>query len=415
MKKQPASEKSMLFLTFLCCLSYFTSYLTRLNYAACLIEIQDALQIGKSQASLPVTGCFLVYGTGQLICGFFGDKIAPHKIIFAGLLGTAICNLLIVIFPHIAVITVVWCANGFFQSMLWPPMVRIMAEVLDEAWYRRCSVLVSFASSLGTIMIYVLAPVCLSLWGWKTMFLAPAILALAVAFYWVYHTQNLTVKFGTVQSAKAGLDKRKEMKHGILKVFYMIPLVQILLVIALHGILKDGIITWMPAYMADSFGMSTSMSILTTSVLPVFSIVSTLLASLLFYRIRDELRTALALFGVSLVSALMMILVNGKHPLGCILLMMLITGCMYGVNLMLISRVPRHFAGLGMVSTVSGVLNAATYAGSALSTYGFGKIAENGGWNHVISLWIGVCVSAVFLLLISGRRWTDFVRANKSE
>lgn len=413
MKKRPASEKRMLFLTFLCCLSYFTSYLTRLNYAACLIEIQGALQISKSQASLPVTGCFLVYGAGQLICGFFGDKIAPHKIIFTGLLGTAVCNLLIVFFPYIAVITVLWCVNGFFQSMLWPPLVRIMAETLDEVWYRRCSVLVSFASSLGTIMVYVLAPVCLSAWGWKTMFFAPAMIGGAVAFYWFYHTRSLAEKFGDAQNAKAG--SGKEMKHSLLQVFYMIPLVQILLIIALHGILKDGITTWMPAYMADSFGMSTSMSILTTSVLPVFSIVSTLLASLLFYRIKDELRTALVLFSLSLVSGIMMILVNGKYPLGCIGLMMVITGCMYGVNLMLISRVPRHFARMGMVSTVSGVLNAATYVGSALSTYGFGKIAENGGWSHVISLWIGVCISAVFLLLISGRRWTEFVRADKGE
>ena len=64
--------------------------------------------------------------------------------------------------------------------------------------------------------------------------------------------------------------------------------------------------------------------------------------------------------------------------------MMLITGCTYGVNLMLISRLPKYFAGLGMVSTVSGLLNAFTYVGSAVSTYAFGAVAESSGWLQVV-------------------------------
>ncbi|MFR6331994.1 MAG: hypothetical protein ACLUOI_26450 [Eisenbergiella sp.] len=34
------SRRDIRFLSFLCCLVYFVSYLTRLNYAACLAEVQ---------------------------------------------------------------------------------------------------------------------------------------------------------------------------------------------------------------------------------------------------------------------------------------------------------------------------------------------------------------------------------------
>ena len=64
---------------FLCCLVYFMSYLTRMNYAACLAEIQDSLGLAKSIVSLPVTGSFLTYGIGQLLCGFLGDRFSPRK------------------------------------------------------------------------------------------------------------------------------------------------------------------------------------------------------------------------------------------------------------------------------------------------------------------------------------------------
>lgn len=145
------SEKQMKFLCFLCCLAYFMSYLTRINYAACMVELQSALQIGKSIAGLPVTACFLSYGLGQIICGFLGDKMKPQLMIFAGLAGACACNLTVALIPRMEVITPVWCANGFFQAMLWPPMVRIMAECLSDKWYRHCCVLVSMASSAATI------------------------------------------------------------------------------------------------------------------------------------------------------------------------------------------------------------------------------------------------------------------------
>ena len=179
--------------------------------------------------------------------------------------------------------------------------------------------------------------------------------------------------------------------------------------IALHGVLKDGITTWMPAYMADAFGTSTSTAILTTAILPVFAICSTLFSSLLYNRIRDELCTAALLFAAGFAGSTAMFFTNARYPIGCVLLMMLITGCMHGINLMLISRLPRHFVKFGMVSTVSGILNAATYVGSALSTYVFGKIAENSGWNHVILLWIAVSGIATILLLGCRRKWKSFL------
>lgn len=93
------SRRDIRFLSFLCCLVYFVSYLTRLNYAACLAEVQRSLNISKSLAGLPVTGCFITYGIGQLLCGFMGDRFHPRDMIFTGLTATSVCNLLAALFP----------------------------------------------------------------------------------------------------------------------------------------------------------------------------------------------------------------------------------------------------------------------------------------------------------------------------
>lgn len=211
------------------------------------------------------------------------------------------------------------------------------------------------------------------------------------------------------EPARSAEPRLQKMKAGTL--FAGAPITVILLSIVLHGSLKDGITTWMPVYMAEMFGMSSSQSILSTAVLPICSVFSTLLSSALLYRLKNEVLTASLLFGTGAIAGISMLVVYNRHPTVCVVMMTLITGCMFGVNLMLTSRLPGHFAGRGNVSTVSGILNAATYVGSALSTYIFGAVAESTGWMTVVVLWVTAALGGTSLLLSGIRKWDCFTRA----
>lgn len=427
MSQSSISRKQMKILCLLCCLVYFVSYLTRLNYAVCMVEIQAALGISKNIAGLPVTASFFSYGMGQVVCGFLGDKYEPRKIIFTGLVGSAFCNLLAVFFSMMEVMIPAWFVNGFFQSMLWPPLVRIMAENLDEDWYRKGCVWVSMSSSGATVALYLLAPLFIGISGWKTVFYLAVAAGIGAAFVWLRHTGRLfggnalpraeteaeKTPGGKEKGAKEISPWEKPGKKGPAGMFAGVPILLILLSIILHGTLKDGITTWMPVYMTEMFGMSSSQSILSTAVLPVCSVFSTLLASALLYRLKNEVLTAALLFGTGAAAGFTMLSFYDSHPVVCVVMMMLITGCMYGVNLMLISRVPGHFAGRGNVSAVSGILNAATYVGSALSTYAFGAVAESSGWMPVVVLWGGAALGGTVLLLLGIRKWAAFCSAEK--
>lgn len=407
MLKRLTSERQMKFFCFLCCLIYFASYLTRLNYAACLIEIQQSIMIEKSMASLPVMGGFITYGVGQIICGFWGDRFLPQKMIFVGLTGSAACNFIITFFPKIEWIIPMWCLNGFFQSMLWPPLVRIMAEALNEKWYKHCCVLVSFASAAGTFLIYVSAPLCIRILGWRYVFFIPAILGSIVAIFWIVHTRK--IRPGSSEQTSE-LSKNNADPVKLSKIFVTAPLVVILVAIIFMGILRDGITTWMPTYMTETFKMSTSLSILVTAILPIFSIFSTVFTSALHHKLKNEIEIAALMFGAAAVSCFIMLPVHNKMPILSIMMMMMVTGCMYGANLMLISRVPIYFAKFGKISSVSGILNAATYIGSALATYGFGAVAERFGWLAVVAIWAGVSICGALFLFTSSNRWLRFCK-----
>lgn len=86
-------------------------------------------------------------------------------------------------------------------------------------------------------------------------------------------------------------------------------------------------------------------------------------------------------------------------------------GCMHAINMMLISYIPRRFKNTGKISTISGITNACTYIGSALSSFGFAEIANNAGWGVLIIVWAVICLIDVLLLLWSYKNYTSFIKS----
>jgi len=79
-------KKSIRMLSILGWLVYFSSYITRLNFGAVLVEFLQAEGITKTAAAPITTALFITYGAGQLLSGYLGDRISPRLLIFGGLL-----------------------------------------------------------------------------------------------------------------------------------------------------------------------------------------------------------------------------------------------------------------------------------------------------------------------------------------
>ena len=75
---------------------------------------------------------------------------------------------------------------------------------------------------------------------------------------------------------------------------------------------------------------------------------------------------------------------------------------------MLITRAPIHFARYGKISTMSGLLNAFTYIGSAASTYGFAWLSDRFGWYFTIGSWVVTAGAGMMLCLCLTKKWKKF-------
>lgn len=387
----------------LCAAVYFTSYISRINFGALILEIVRAEGYSKPAVSLAVTVNFVTYGAGQLVSGWLGDRIDPRRLIFAGLLGAAGTNLLIPLCPGPGAMAAVWGVNGFLQAMLWPPLVRIMTELFTEEVYRRASVRVSWGSSFGTIAIYLTAPLCILWSGWRSMFFAASAICAAAAFVWLLYSGKAETCPARDHSRHEGAEspRTERLPAGMLAL-----LLGIMAAIVCQGALRDGVTTWMPSFIAETYRLGNTVSILTGVVLPVFSIVCFQLALWLYDRkVQNELLLAGFIFFAGVLCAVCLRLTASYQAALSIALSAALTGCMHGVNLMLICMIPPHFAGYGNVSTISGLLNACTYIGSALSAWGAAFLAEHFGWNAVLTAWAAAALLGAALCLSLARRW----------
>ena len=127
-------------------------------------------------------------------------------------------------------------------------------------------------------------------------------------------------------------------------------------------------------------------------------------------RVGNIVTTATLLFGLGAAAAGLLMLLFGTSPIASILLMAIITGCMHGVNLMLITRIPAHFRLYNKVSTISGILNAFTYVGSAASTYGFAVLSRRFGWRFTVGSWFAVAAAGTLVCAVAIMMWKKFLR-----
>lgn len=407
----------------LCTAVYFTSYITRINYGAVITEIINAEGISRGDAGLVSTVAFLTYGAGQLLSGYIGDKVSPKMLVAAGLVLTSVCNLLLPFAIGTLQMTVIWGFNGIFQAFFWPPLVKLMATMLDMQTYKKACVWVSAGSSLGTISVYLVSPAVITLAGWRPVFYISSACAVITAAVWLAASpwgtaprsapntaQDNTTSYTTADETQPQAESAKKLGAGT-GVISLITMLAV--VIALQGILRDGLTTWMPTFVADTFGFSTATSIFTGIILPIFSVICYNIATLVDTKLKSELKSASVLFGAGAAAAGLLIFFHSSAH-AAIVLMAVITGCMHGVNLMLISRVPAYFKRFGRISTVSGLLNTFTYIGSGISGFGIAVLSEKLGWGATVLSWFIVAVFGSLLCVLCIFKWKKFIGSDKN-
>ena len=120
--------KNAIYIGVLCSVSYLAVYIARNILSAVTPQMVEG---GYTEAYIGSISSlyFIFYAVGQLINGAIGDKIKAKWMICIGLSGAGVTNLIftyIVDMPHTAMI--VYALTGFFLSMIYGPMTKVVSE-----------------------------------------------------------------------------------------------------------------------------------------------------------------------------------------------------------------------------------------------------------------------------------------------
>lgn len=397
-------------LALLLSLVYFSGYLTRINFASIIQEVVTDTGFSKSALSIIPVCLFVTYAVGQIVNGRLGDKLDPRSLILCGLAVSSVINL---IFPFCAAsllaMRVLWGINGFVQAMLWPPIIRIMVRSMSEAEYTSNVVLLTVGSTAAKVLIFLLAPTVIAFGGWRTVFYICSGFGIAVSVLFFFYRGRIAMLEDDVPVIPGPQAPRAPLPRTV-----WLPLCLIFVSIVLHGALRDGLDTWMPSYLVEIFSFTNRAAILSRVLLSVFAIVSILLAKSIYRRFfKNEVACCTYLFLVSAIGALLLLFFFDANAIVVILLMTLVSGLQGGINLMLISYVPKRFQSYGAVSTITGLLDAFAYAGSAISTYGVALLAEQKGWGFTVGSWAVIAVLGTVTCLVAALFWKKFYAAGK--
>ena len=399
-------------ITFLCCVIYFISYLTRLNYGAIVVSISEGTGISQTSLALAPTISFITYGVGQLISGYMGDRFQPRLLVFLGLIVTSLMNFLLPLGSTVEYMSVLWGVNGLAQAFMWPPMVKLLISTMSESEYKKHTQKVLLSCIFSTMAIYLLSPLIVSVSGWEMVFYVCAGAGIFGSVYWFLYCPN--IQFASKINGAGELDNSSNKKAKFAPV-----LIYVLISIVCMGALRDGVTTWVPSYVASAFNLGNETAILSGAVLPVFTIICYFATSYLYRKkLTNPILCAGTVFALSVVSSGILVgltYLDVTNVVVSIILAALITGSMHGVNLILISMLPAYFKKQGNTSMMSGILNGAVYLGSALSTYLFPLMAKNGGWGVTILIWFIIALVGTAILFIIIPLWNKFQNKNVDE
>lgn len=397
-------------------LVYFTANLGRLSYTACMLSVINRGMLSAASAGLVGTGFFICYGAGQIGSGFIGGRYSPGRLIFIGLFCTALANLAMGFAPSGTFMLVTWSVNGLIQSILWPPVLRIIVENYTAQERRGVCADISATFPVAVMFSYFICAGIVSVLSYRAVFFIYSVFLFAVSGIWFFAYGKIRPQQATqwrMPAADASGENPQEKKPLVLFGGKNTPgaaIVLFCLSLVCLGVLRDGLMAWIPAYITNVFSYPESTAILFTGVIPPIYLCGIYLCSFLFSRIRDEGKTSVCFFGVTLLAALLLRFAGNYHIFISLFCFSVIIASMVGVNMVLVTFVPARFLKYGLVSFMTGLNNSMVYVGSSASYFGMALILENSGWPLLLTIILFLAMAGFVFNILAVPRWAAFSR-----
>lgn len=411
--KKTLSAGALLFVA--CWTAYCASYLGRINYTAALTAIVADGVFSKPHAGFIGTVYFFCYGAGQIFSGILGDRVSPYKMIGAGLAGTVCANIIMPLCSSSYItMSIIWGLNGIVQSMLWTPVLYIIATILPEEQRSRACLHIASSFPIGSLLSYVISAAAIKFASWHFAFYIPAGIITCVLVFWCICAKKTSKILGKGEKPSLPVHENTGEKISLGKLFMISGASVICVGVLVQGMLKDGVSSWVPTLITEKYDVSASFSLLLSAIMPIINLSGAWIGTKLYEKVFRLNEAATSAFGFAHDAD-----TADRHSL-CRQIsyrhLRDTPGAVYYNN----SRhePSAYDAHTGALCEIrarhrrSAGYQLRTYIGSAISTYGFGAVSEKFGWTATVVFWIILGVIGVAACALPMRRYARFANGS---
>lgn len=390
MKMSPAAKKAVM-IGSMCTLSYLAVYVARNILGAVSPQMIESGAFTTESIGTLSSVYFITYAFGQLINGRIGDKIKSRYMISLGLICAGVCNSLFSMSSGSSALSLIaYALTGYFLSMIYGPVTKVVAENTEPIYATRCSLGYTFASFFGTPLAGVLAAVL----AWQGVFSASSAVLItmgAICFivFTIYEKKGI-IEYGKYAGNTAkGQGIRVLIRHRIIK---------FTLIAVLTGIVRTTVVFWLPTYLSQHLGFSTERAALIFTVSTFVISATTFLAVFIYERLHRNMDLTILLAFCS-AAVFFTLVYFVRHPMLNIVFMVLAimsSGCAAS---MLYSRYCPSLRDTGMVSGATGFLDFMSYMSASVSSKLFANAASTIGWGNLILVWLSLMLIGIVVAL----------------
>jgi OPA family glycerol-3-phosphate transporter-like MFS transporter len=375
--------------------------LGRINLSISLPYLNTLYGYSKISIGLTASGFFFAYAAGQFVNGILGDRFNPRFFIGTGLFLSGVSNILFAHTNTIWLMFCFWTLNGYFQSMFWGSLVRIISHITPPPQLKKNTQFLCSSMIIGYFLSYAFIGRLTVSFGWMAAFYIPGFLLIILSILWIWFLRNYTDKslvHKTVHISPVNLYSIS----GTTSFFIETRLWLIALVCILHGSIKEGLILWGPTLLMEARTISMEKALFFMTLTPFMNLIGLTTGGITYkaFKYQEKHTIIFFLFVVILAIIILNISINYSSILTAAATAVLFAS-LFAVNNMLVAYIPLNFYTEHRVSTAAGFLDCAIYIGAACSSPLSGFVADRFGWSNVMNWWIMTGVTAVVLAIFS--------------
>lgn len=378
------------FILGMCWMAYASIYLGRLNLSIAAPIMEQEELINAVQMGTLGSCFFFTYAFGQIINGYLGDRVNPKRMFSIGIIVAALCNILIGFGPSVPMIFLLWSINGYAQSMIWGPLLKILAYTyIKEKERSRAAMILSTSIGVGSVLAILISSIVLEN-GFEAVFwvagIVMLIIGIASLIFIPYVNQSKIIKREHISFFKIFLDKKIRA---------------ILIPNMAHGIIKDNLNLWIPILFMMMYGIDVKQVVIYVFLIPLATLVGRLIFPWMYHRCRENEKVVVTMAFIVCIGSLVP-LVAYQIPIWlAALLLACIALAVSVINAAFLTIFPLRFVESNNVASVSGIMDFIAYMGAAVGSILFGIVIKYLGYQSIILFWIVISVISIVCMILS--------------